>query len=490
MVATVLLYAYPTVRPLLIQDDTQILARSITWQTTWDNLWQPSNEHVMPWGRITTWLLIQLAGGATNLPYVAGLQGLLALLGGMVLTYFLVRRELGHPVYGLIALVFFGVSTVYQQAVYWFAASFAVLALDTLLLALLAAQRWRQTGRTRHLLLCVLWCFLAPGWFASGILAGPMCCLYLLWAREPTPANWTKWILAKGISCLPLLGSLLFLLLGLPRNLDRIMHLEHYGDRTAAEAFRPWYGLLYSANSLVENLVLGVVGLGGITLLWPIIVWGLLALAVLAGWWWRGVREHRLMVVGAGLILSSYWLIYSARAEWGYEGVMTRPHWSRYHLLPQLGLTLFLCAGLPRWQWESSALLSGRQMRWLLALVAVLFLLQLPRGLLTHWPRQMSFEEQMAIVRNDPRKWLQMTWEDFQNPSSQKAQLVVLQIIEDNDTLCRQHRISAATAREALGWLQVPLGAPSENGWNLLRGSDDPLPHRVEEARKLLGVPP
>src|SRR5436305_11225723 len=77
-------------------------------------------------------------------------------------------------------MILFGVTCVYQQAVYWFAASFSVPALDTTLLALLAAQHWRRTGRPRSLLLAAAGAALAPAWFASGILAGPLCCLYLL----------------------------------------------------------------------------------------------------------------------------------------------------------------------------------------------------------------------------------------------------------------------------------------------------------------------
>src|SRR5262245_16573572 len=109
------LHVWPLLGPVLIQDDLQILARSATWSSTWDSLLQPHNEHLMPPGRITTRLLIGLAGRPTALPFAAGLQGPLALLTGMVLVYALVRRERGHALFGLVALAVFGVSTVYHQ---------------------------------------------------------------------------------------------------------------------------------------------------------------------------------------------------------------------------------------------------------------------------------------------------------------------------------------------------------------------------------------
>ena len=72
------LYAYPTSRPLLMVDDFQILLRSWTWRLTWENLWQPSNEHTMPLGRLSTWALVQIAGKPTAVPLAAALQGPLA----------------------------------------------------------------------------------------------------------------------------------------------------------------------------------------------------------------------------------------------------------------------------------------------------------------------------------------------------------------------------------------------------------------------------
>ena len=195
--AALLLYTRPLLQPVLSQDDFQILAQSWTWQKTLDDLWAPNNEHAMPLGRLLTFAVAQLAGRPTALPFAGVLTGVVGLFAAMALTYRFVRRELGHPFYGLTALILFGVSSVYQQAVFWFAASFSVFALAFLLLALLAAQRYRQTGHWRWLLACMAWCALAPCWFATGVLAGPFCCLYLLapekgeasGRREPADKN-------------------------------------------------------------------------------------------------------------------------------------------------------------------------------------------------------------------------------------------------------------------------------------------------------------
>src|SRR5206468_4244356 len=138
------------------------------------------------------------------------------------------------------------------QAVYWFSASFSILTLDTLLLALLAAQRWRQTGRLQYLALSALWSALAPGWFASGILAGPLCCLYLLPQAErdaPAAEKAQPWWRHLALALVPLLGSVAFLAVSLPRTANHILHLEHYGDKTAVQAFSPLTGLVYTGRS-------------------------------------------------------------------------------------------------------------------------------------------------------------------------------------------------------------------------------------------------
>lgn len=496
--AFLLLFACPLVRPALIQDDIEILVRSVDGPTTRANLWVPANEHAMPLGRLLTWLLLRVATPPTWIPFAAVLQGVLALLAGMILLDLFVQRERGHPWFGLVGMILFGVTTVYQQAVYWFAASFQILALDTLLLALLASQRWRQSGHPGHLALCVIWCVLAPAWFASGILAGPLCCLYLsaslVWkpnAAESKPTLATREPSRPGFfsllcSALPLAGSGLFLAVSLPRTAQHIMHLDHYQGKSSLEAFQPLVGIAYTGRSLIENLMLGVIGVGGIDLPIAVVVVVLVGLVIAAAWWWRGAPARPLLVLGLGLILGSYVLTYSARADLIGEARMNQPNWSRYHLFPQLGLVLVVCGGLSGRRLDPAGTLSWQQTRGLLLLIAVLFILQLPRGLLARWPAATNPEEQLALLRSDPWRWCRQAWEDWREDRPRAEQLAVLRRIGEMDARCRQQRIAAPTARAALDWLKIPGCQPWENGWDLLRGSDDPLPHTVEEVRKLL----
>lgn len=461
--ATLFVYARPLALPMLSQDDFEILAQSWTWQRTREGLWVPQNEHAMPLGRLLTYAVVQTAIAPAALPRAAVLVGPLALLGALALVYRFVRNEMGHPFYGLAAVALFGVTSVYQQAVFWFAASFSVLALDALLLALLAAQRWRRTGRAHYLMLAAVACALAPAWFASGILAGPVCSVYLLpWPRRSEtvvqPRRGRLASLAAGV--VPLVGTGLFLAVSLPRTAQRILHLEHYQGRTALEVFRPLTGLWFTCRSLVDNLVLGALGISTVEVPAVLVPVALAVVVLPAVWWFRHSHNPRLPVLGLALIVSNYLLVYSARAAWGYAGVMTHPAWGRYHLLPQLGLTLFVCSGLAgfhgRWfALRDDGALTRRQARGLAILIGVCLVIQMPRALLSYFPYD---PEQVSTLRR----------------------------IAEVDARCRAHRISGDAARAALPKLSLARWFSSVNGWEFLRGSDDPRPHTPDEVRRLL----
>ena len=82
---------------------------------------------------------------------------------------------------------------------------------------------------------------------------------------------------------------------------------------------------------------------------------------------------------------------------------INEPRWSRYHLLPQLGLTLFVCGGLPAWAGTRFRLrpdggLTRRQVATLGGLLVVCFLIQMPRGLIGA-NSSYGFSDQMTALR-------------------------------------------------------------------------------------------
>jgi hypothetical protein len=448
--ASALLFLPRLLFPTLCSDDFAYLRDSWTWPLVRQNLWLTFNDHAMPLARVSTWVLVVLAGNASALPWVLGLQGPLAVWLGMGLVYVFLRRELGRPWHGVVGMALFGVSTQFFQAVWWYSATFGLLAVDTFLLALLAAQHFQQTGRWLSLLGCGLGSALAPGWYGGGILAGPLCALYLLWPEpkrsEQGPPKRLRWLRALGCAAVPLLGAGVFLALSLPHTAQAIMHAVHYGGKTAVQAFDPWAALRDSARSLVDNLFLGSLGI-------PLAccpLWLALPLGAALAWagvvWYLKGPQRRVMLLGLGCVFSSYFLIYGARAAWGYEETH---NWTRYQVFAHLGLVFFLAGGFPRWE---SSVATLRPRAWRLALL-VLLLTQLPRAFM------------------------------FQYEPEQRVQL---RRVDAVDALCRAHRISAEQAVAALPALTMAGGGHEDNAWKLLRGSDNPRPHDLAEVRRLL----
>ena len=88
-------------------------------------------------------------------------------------------------------------------------------------------------------------------------------------------------------------------------------------------------------------------------------------------------------------------------------------------------------------------------------LLGLCFLVQAPRGLLCYYP-----------------------------PNPQQA--ATLRLIERTSAFCREHHISAEAARRELGELTMPESNTIVNGWEFLRGSDEPKDWSPEEVRGML----
>jgi hypothetical protein len=68
----------------------------------------------------------------------------------------------------------------------------------------------------------------------------------------------------------------------------------------------------------------------------------------------------------------------------------------------------------------------------------------------------------------------------------QAQQSADLRRIEAMDMLCRRHQIDAAVAREVLEPFHIVASGETMNAWELLRGSSEPRPHSLDDARALL----
>jgi hypothetical protein len=193
-----------------------------------------------------------------------------------------------------------------------------------------------------------------------------------------------------------------------------------------------------------------------------------LTLVFFAAWrWWHQAPDRRLLLLGLGMIFAGYMLVYSARARWfipesGPIAPINEPRWSRYHLLPQLGLTLFICGGLPALRGRLFALkpdgsLTRRQVKGLGALLVLCYVVQLPHAILGA-NSSLGFSGQLEALRR----------------------------IEAVDACCQEHQISADAAVGLLPPLDIPVSMQSVNGWVFLLGSPHPVDRPDHETKALL----
>jgi hypothetical protein len=458
--AVVLLFLPWITAPQIRYDDFNFLTKSRTWADTGAHLFLPMNEHVMPLARAGAGVLMQLTPRQSSIPLAAEIHGILAVVAGMWLLFQFVRRELGHDFYGVVAMTLWGVTTTYYECVTWYSASFFTLALDTMLVGLLAAQAFRRGGRPSALALCGVCCALAPAFHSTGLIGGLCCALYLGSALFEGSPDRSSRLRTAAAAAVPLLGTVAFVAFGFLVASGEIVHAEHYRGKTIFAAFDPIEGLRNSVRTLADNQILGAFGWWDKT---SVFSWrsalGVVAASIgLGALWWRIAPNRRLLLVGVALILGSNFLVYGARADWSYE--RTVHNWTRYHLFPHLGIVLFVAGGLPAFEGRWIDLTGGKalsrgQFVGLAALIAVM--------LGCHWPRSRGSH--------------------FIVPPEQAS---VLQRVERVDAYCRAFDIDGATARDVLEFVQFPLGYDRENAWEFLRGSRSPRPMPAESVRELL----
>mgnify|MGYP001036975951 CR=1 FL=1 len=441
--ATLVVHIRSLVAPALRYDDFVIVEQSLTWAEARANLWVPVNEHCWPVFRVATWAVAWAAGGAANLPFACALAVRLMLLGTVALVYRFVARERGHPFYGLVGAAVFGVTAVDQEAVFWYAAAPAVGAAAFTLAALLGAQSWVMRRSTVGLVGACMWSFLAPGWYAGGVLTGPLCALYLWNAGR------------RAAAAAPLAGTLAYLVVALSLSGDRILHADHHGGRTTAEAFDPLSGAVTTGRAVVDNLALGSVGVFGFTCPPLVAAVGCVLVLVLSAWWWRRAPRRDLVVLGVAFVVLHFGLVYGARAAWPYDTVLRG--WSRYNLFPWLGVVLALVGGL-RWLGgsDSAAGVTPREARLLGVMILSLMAANLPRGIVG-------------------------------TPPPEPGQADALARVDEVDVRCRVVGISPTAARGVL----EPLWMPGDRGfstWRLLRGGPVVRDRTDDEVRALLAV--
>ncbi len=306
------------------------------------NLFVPINEHMQPFFQAITALAWRSTGGRlAGLPMAMAIATAFPFALSLVLLAILVNRCLGSWTAALLAASLFSFSSIsYYETVVWYSASSFQWALAWTLAALIAATpAGSEGGSRRHRRLgwtvAIVSSAMAAASCGVGLLAGPAAGLWWLGHR-----GGGRSIGHRARAAIPSLGTAAHLLVCLA---------FHYHDQLSAQMQQNPYhppGLLNVYRAPIDVLLPAFAGWRNIDRILPdaaelgLFAAGLAAIA----WWARRSADPRPLVVGAFLILADYSLIYGSRHLPGDD------HWvlgvERYHLFPQLGLTLILAPAM------------------------------------------------------------------------------------------------------------------------------------------------
>jgi hypothetical protein len=315
----------------LRNDDFEYVARSRTLPRALENLFVPHNTHILPAWRLLTWGVTACAGNLSRLPVVLAVAAYAILVAVMLLTGWLVARESGSAFLGLSAMTAVGTSSLMWSAATWYSAGQTLWAGLGILATLFFLQSWRNGRRRRALILACASAVAAGSMWTVGHLAGPIGAIYLWVDGRPQ---------CRKAAMIPLGVSVLAVALGLVLVGRRIDATTNLHGRSTREAVSPVRGALHTIQAIPENLVLGNLGLAGITTQ----AQATLLSAALALVWLRSHapewRFNPLECAGGALALGTYFGEYSLRGYLSFELIRVIVPW--YDAVPQIGLVLFV----------------------------------------------------------------------------------------------------------------------------------------------------
>jgi hypothetical protein len=307
----------------------------------------PFNDHLSPLFISWTWALWELGGcrlaqaqkvftAACYLPFLLVLVSLRAV----------VRRELESETAALAAIAMFSLSSwVFDEAVYWYAATSFMWALCLTLAAWLCSARVDECGSPANWFGLLLSSAIAPAFSLIGLLAGPIASLRLLISKRAVESEHRR---GAWTFVVPMLGTLAYLLLwrfaqtsqSHTSFVNRIKALGEF-EVLQSIARAPFEVLLPAIAGLYHHVPLpNFIGHENVhELPWALILTlNAGCLAALLVWAWRS-QYRPLILCGCALVYGGYALTLGLSFHGPYK---TRISIERYHLYPQLGIVLLL----------------------------------------------------------------------------------------------------------------------------------------------------
>jgi hypothetical protein len=314
----------------LRHDDFLYVARARSWARTIEYLFIPHVTHFVPAFRILTRCLVAVAGRMSRVPQVLAWASYAILVAVMILTGRLVARETNRPGLGFAAMAAVGTTSVMTTVAMWYSAGQALWAGFGVLTTLWYLQGWRRSGGGVRLVLAALAAMLS-GWFWTiGHFAGPVGAIYLWFDGRSR---------CRKAALVPLVATALSVALGTALAAHKIESKLSFHGRTTREAVNPVQGVLHTGQAITEDLLLGNLGLSGIS---TPAQGAVITVAVFLSWLWsrrHGWRFNSLEAAGAAFLAGSYLVEWTVRGYLPFSSLRGILPW--YDANPQIGAVLF-----------------------------------------------------------------------------------------------------------------------------------------------------
>ena len=316
----------------LHSDDFAYIGSSRNLGRTIDNLFVPHNTHICPSWRILTWSLVSIAGDLTHIPVVLGIATYFALVLLMLMAGHFVAHETGRLFQGFLASLCTGLTSIQWLSTLWYSAGQTIWAAIFILSSLILAQLWLRHRWAIIWLPLVASCWIAGGFWTIGHASGPVTAIYLL-ARLPR----SQWRLAL----IPFLATVLAIVVTLTVGGEAIDATNSFHGRNIREAVDPIRGVVNTAHSILETMILGNLGINAMT---TDVQSFLLVLLIIIGWacWHRqkNLRINSLEWAGSALFVSAYLVEWTFRGYFSWIALKNVVPW--YDTIPLAGWVIFI----------------------------------------------------------------------------------------------------------------------------------------------------
>ncbi len=335
--------------PTLLGDDITRVVDLIKFPFL-THLLMPYGDHSAPLFQLVSSLTWEMSGHDLRLaPLAFCVASVTPWLLVLALLGLWLKRETGSSTAALTAVAIVAQSPLVLETVWWYSASSFSWAIAGILAAVLGASELARRPRA-SLALIGIGCALGPAGTTLGILALPLAVLRA--AIEPGASRRMKvsafLAAAAGLTCHTLVGMMgtsdvAYVSVSGRFRLDPVGGLEHALTVPGRILWPSALGVPATWTAAPMSIWLRG-GAGALALA------GILALAA----WPRARWDRRLVLVGAAMIYTSYFLTFTSRMHMyklGYwtEAELVYKFAARYHVLPLIGLAATVAALLSSW---------------------------------------------------------------------------------------------------------------------------------------------